>query len=195
MPNTRTNIPDGKGFKHRVSSGKPPVPTDRRRCRGASSTGNPTGNLPVQRRTDNVYVFFFVIEVVTQWLFPDLENILRMKYYIESDEKKSFLCFYFCTGPLVSLPRETLDRQEQQQQDGPQYWRALEHASEEMKGDRDIVMAAVQQDGKAFAQRCPGTRRRGSDIVTAAVQQDGRAFAQRGPGRRRGYRDTVTAAV
>ena len=51
-----------------------------------------------------------------------------MKYCIESDE---IVClrFYFCTRPLVSLPRETLDRQEQQQD-----WRALEGASEEMKG-------------------------------------------------------------
>eukprot|EP00971_Amphidinium_carterae_P025548 503982-Amphidinium_carterae.1 len=55
-------------------------------------------------------------------------------------------------------------------------WRdALQYAAEEYKGDREIVLAAVQKDGRALehaAEEC----KRNREIVLAAVQQDGTAL-------------------
>ena len=56
-----------------------------------------------------------------------------------------------------------------------QDWRALQYASEEMKGDRELCMAAVAQDWRALQwarDEVKGDR----ELCTAAVAQDGRAL-------------------
>ena len=52
---------------------------------------------------------------------------------------------------------------------------ALQHASEELKGDREVVMAAVKQNGYALRQACEelkGDR----EVIMAAVKQNGNAL-------------------
>ena len=51
--------------------------------------------------------------------------------------------------------------------------KALEHASEDMKADRDIVLAAFQQMGLTFTDKEKKTTR---SLVLAAVKQSGNAF-------------------
>ena len=59
-----------------------------------------------------------------------------------------------------------------QQQD----WQALQWASEEMKGDRELCMAAVAQDGEAL-QYCSAELQKDLKISTiAAVRRNGQAL-------------------
>jgi hypothetical protein len=55
------------------------------------------------------------------------------------------------------------------------YGKALQYASKELRGDREVVLAAVQQDG--FALEYASKELRGDrEVVLAAVQQDGFAL-------------------
>ena len=54
-------------------------------------------------------------------------------------------------------------------QNGRACWRALQHASQEMKGDRELCMAAVTENGSAFIHASQEMRKN-QDIITLAVQ-------------------------
>eukprot|EP00971_Amphidinium_carterae_P062984 1246502-Amphidinium_carterae.1 len=71
--------------------------------------------------------------------------------------------------------------------------RALDFAAEGCRGDREIVLAAIENDSRAFkyaAEHCRGDR----EVVLAAVQQDASAL-QWASESCRGDRDIVLAAV
>ena len=52
---------------------------------------------------------------------------------------------------------------------------ALEYASPELRADREVVLAAVQQEGWALKYASPELRS-DREVVLAAVQQNGRAL-------------------
>ena len=54
--------------------------------------------------------------------------------------------------------------------------RALEFASDVLKGDREFVLARVKQDGLSLRH---ASNRGDKEIVVAAVTQDGEALSQR----------------
>ena len=54
-------------------------------------------------------------------------------------------------------------------------WRALETMSDVLKGDRDVVMAAVTKHGMAIKYSSEELRS-DKEVVLAAVTQHGRAF-------------------
>ena len=70
---------------------------------------------------------------------------------------------------------------------------ALEHASEELKRDRQFVMEAVKQNGHAL-EHASEELKRDREVATAAVKQDGWALRHASEELRRG-REVVMAAV
>ena len=83
------------------------------------------------------------------------------------------------TGSATDLSKSIYSLK-QQQQDG----QALQWASEEMKGDRELCMAAVAQNGLALkwaSEEMKGDR----GLCTAAVAQDGRGVPSRAHNRPR----------
>eukprot|EP01051_Picozoa_sp_SAG22_P020497 SAG22_NODE_4161_length_1362_cov_19.376880_3_plen_253_part_01 len=69
----------------------------------------------------------------------------------------------------------------------------LEHAAAELQGDREVVLAAVAQDGGALVYAAEGLRG-DREVVLAAVAQDGGALGHAAEGLR-GDREVVLAAV
>ena len=71
------------------------------------------------------------------------------------------------TGSATDLSKSIYSLKQQQQQD----WRALQHCTEEMKGDRELCMAAVAQNGTVLqwaSEEMKGDR----ELCMAAVAQD-----------------------
>jgi hypothetical protein len=71
--------------------------------------------------------------------------------------------------------------------------KSLQHVSQELRGDREVVLAAVAQDGRAL-QYASATLRGDWEVVVAAVAQDGSAL-QHASGELKADKEAVLAAA
>jgi hypothetical protein len=71
---------------------------------------------------------------------------------------------------------------------------ALKHASDELKGDREIVLTAVRRDLWAFEYAALNDLNRDGEIIMAAIEQPGMALQYANDGIR-GNREFILAAI